>query len=277
MRKVFDNREVFHVYAQQSQEEGRTSSGNVFFEGKKIYSYGYHYLLGEFINDNTIIINDRGYSSTTAKHISYLRSATTQYNQFYKTEIDVEIVNRRILELEEKLKTARKPENYVLEIIRRFEALTEFLKVYNKEGLKHEDYKESKKIYNKLAKDKDKYLETLKERGKKEFEQKKILIAESVEEFMRHERSRVHNDAKEQYIRISKDNEFVETTLGVRIEVQEALKLFTAIERGVDISGYKISYYTVNSMGNQLVVGCHKINKKNVFEVGAKLKELLIK
>lgn len=277
MRKVFDNREVFHVYAQQSQEEGRTSSGNVFFEGTRIWSYGRHYLLGNFINTSTIIINDIGYSSTTGKHISYLTSATSQYKQFFRTEIDVEIVNRDILELEKKLTTARKPENYVLAIIRRFELLTDFLKQHNKEMLKSDEYKEIKKIYNKLSKDKDKYLELLKERGKKEFEQKKIRIAKSVEEFMQHEKGRVHHDAKEQFIRISKDNEFVETSLGVKVEAPEALKLFLAIEKGLPIEGYRISYYRVNKLGDQLVIGCHKINKKNVFEVGAKLKELLIK
>lgn len=277
MRKVFDNREVFHVYAQQSQEEGRTSSYNVFFEGTKIWSYGKHYLLGEFINPSTIIINDVGYSSTTGKHISYLTSATSQYKQFFKTEIDLGIVTRDILELENKLKTARKPENYVLQIIRRFELLTDFLKQYNKEGLKSDDYKEIKKIYNKLNKDKDKYLDALKERGKKEYEQKKVRIAKSVEEFMQHEKVSVHRDAKEQFIRISKDNEFVETSLGVKVEAPEALKLFLAIEKGLPIEGYRISYYRVNKLGDQLVIGCHKINKKNVFEVGAKLKELLIK
>lgn len=277
MRKVFDSTEVFHVYAQQSQEEGRTSSHNVFFEGTKIWSYGRHYLLGDFINPTTIIINDINYSSTTAKHSRYLASATSQYKQFFKSEIDVKIVNRDILELENNLKTARKPEKYVLAIIRRFELLTDFLKEYNKADMKSEDYKEIKKIYNKLNKDKDKYLELLKERGKKEFEQKKIRIAKSVEEFMQHEKSRVHHDAKEQFIRISQDKEFVETSLGVKVEAPEALKLFLAIEKGLPIEGYRISYYHVNKLGEQLVIGCHKINKKNVFEVGTKLKELLIK
>ena len=51
MKTVFNNSEVCHVFAQQEQEYGR--SGNIFFEGKKIYSYGYHYLMGNIINDNT--------------------------------------------------------------------------------------------------------------------------------------------------------------------------------------------------------------------------------
>ena len=60
MKRVFTNSyDVIHLYAQRSQDEGRCS--NVFFYGDKIYSYGHHYLLGEFIDDGkAIIINDEG-------------------------------------------------------------------------------------------------------------------------------------------------------------------------------------------------------------------------
>ena len=76
MKKVYSNsNEVMHLFAQQSQSEARSSSNNVYFEtpyidnrpyGSKIYSYGRHYLLGEFIDNNTIFINDDGYSVTTS-------------------------------------------------------------------------------------------------------------------------------------------------------------------------------------------------------------------
>ena len=73
MKKVFQNTsEVVHVFAQQTQSEGRNQSGSIYFRENKIYSYGSHYLLGEFINDETIIINDFGYSVTTSKHINEL-------------------------------------------------------------------------------------------------------------------------------------------------------------------------------------------------------------
>jgi hypothetical protein len=49
MRTVFTNNEIFHVFNEQNQNEGRTSNRNIYFENNKIYSYGYHYLLGKFI------------------------------------------------------------------------------------------------------------------------------------------------------------------------------------------------------------------------------------
>ena len=62
MKKVFrSSDEAIHIFAQQSQSEGRYK--NVFFKDTKIYSYGYHYLLGEFIDKNTIEGND--YEFTT--------------------------------------------------------------------------------------------------------------------------------------------------------------------------------------------------------------------
>jgi hypothetical protein len=54
MKTVFTNNEIFHVFNEQKQETGRTPNRNIFFENNKIYSYGYHYLLGEFIDENTI-------------------------------------------------------------------------------------------------------------------------------------------------------------------------------------------------------------------------------
>ena len=93
MKKVFQNTsEVVHVFAQQTQSEGRNGTSSIYFRDNKIYSYGSHYLLGEFINDETIIINDFGYSLTTSQHISELISATSQYNQFFTSSIDIKHV-----------------------------------------------------------------------------------------------------------------------------------------------------------------------------------------
>jgi hypothetical protein len=50
MKTVFSNaQDCVHAFAQRQTPQGR--SGNVFFYGDKIYSYGYHYLLAEFIDD----------------------------------------------------------------------------------------------------------------------------------------------------------------------------------------------------------------------------------
>jgi hypothetical protein len=272
MRKVFSSMsDVFHVYAQRSQEEARASS--VFFEGDKIYSYGYHYLLGEFIDVETIIINNRGYSSSTGKHIGMLISATRQYRQLFTTDIDIYQVSHRIQENEEKLKNARKPEKYVNEIIRSFENLESYLKEFKQVNIiKGEEFKSIKKIYKAIKKDEDKYLLQAKERGIKEKEKAKKKHEEQLKKFFSYEVDRLYGrDIKEDYLRISIDGTQVETTQSVKIDVEDARNLYRMIKAGKDIAGERIGYYTVNSLNGHLVIGCHRINVKNMHEVGAKL------
>ena len=66
MKKVFTNSEIMHVFNLQEQTHARTTNNNIFMEYNKIYSYGYHYLLAEFIDEKTVFINDRGYSNSNS-------------------------------------------------------------------------------------------------------------------------------------------------------------------------------------------------------------------
>lgn len=117
MKKVFTkSADVIKLFSRRSQDSARCS--NVYFNNKnKIYSYGSHYLLGEFIDDSIIMIDDRGYSRTTAKHISQITYATDRYEQFFKSETDLGTVYNTILKLNDKLKKARKPELYTTPIL----------------------------------------------------------------------------------------------------------------------------------------------------------------
>jgi hypothetical protein len=273
MRTVFSNSELVHTFAQRTQSEGRTSTRTMFFNENKIYSYGHHYLLGEFIGDNTIIINNKGYSSSTGKHIGMLISATRQYRQLFNTNIDINLVKQRIEEASNKLKTAKKPELYVTPIIRDFEVLTEYLNEFEKENvLKSDDYKAIKEIYSALKEDEGKYIELAKERGKKELERAKKAFNESLTKFFNYEIDRIYdNKIKEDYLRISLDGTKVETTQSVKIDVEDARNLYRMIKAGIDIAGERISNYTVKSLNGHLTIGCHSINVKNMHEVGAKL------
>lgn len=74
MKRFKSNNDVIHAFAQQTYESGEC--GNLFFEGTKIYSYGRHFLIGEFLAPNVIMINDSYYSATTSRHTTALRMAT---------------------------------------------------------------------------------------------------------------------------------------------------------------------------------------------------------
>jgi hypothetical protein len=69
MKTVFSSHdEVSHIWASQSQQQGR--AGNIFFEGEKIYSYGYHFCIARFAPEfgDIVLFTNRGYSNSTAKH-----------------------------------------------------------------------------------------------------------------------------------------------------------------------------------------------------------------
>ncbi len=273
MKTVFSNSDLVHTFAQRTQSEGRTPNGGMFFREDRIYSYGYHYLLGEFINDNTIYINNTGYSSSTGKHISMLISATRQYRQIFAQDFDLSLVRNRILANNTKLGRARKPGIYIMEIIEDFEKFTALNKEFKKVNvLKSEEYKEIKKIYTALKKDQGKYLEQARARGIKEREQAKKKHQEQLKKFYNFEIDRIYNSKiEEDFLRVSKDRTCVETTQSVSIGIEDAIALYKMIKAGVNIEGQRIGNYRVNTLNTHLMIGCHRINLKSVTKVGEEL------
>jgi len=257
MRKVFSSAsETIHVFAQRSQEEGRCS--NVFFEGDKVYSYGTHYLLAEFIDNGEAIIINEGYSSTTSKHISYVTSATSHYKQYFKSDIDVNLVYLRINKNFNLLPTARKKEKYINEIVKSYNNL----KAWDKFDKKSQQWKEIKSMYRKVSSvNLDDFLAAEKKKKQKAQDVK-------LQKFFNFEVNRVNGSVD--YLRINGD--FVETTQQIRIPREDAKALYKAIVAGVDVTGRKINYYTINKVDKSyLTAGCHKISMKNIKEIGKQL------
>jgi hypothetical protein len=291
MKKVFTSSiEVCHIFAQRTQDEARTSSRNLFFDNKnKIYSYGHHYLLAEFINDETILINNTGYSNTTSKHISQITQATRQYKQHFFKDICLQNVYNRITEASQKLINARKKEVYALEIINAFESFTSFVKEFKKYinyssnyygynlndeiGLKNNSqFDEIKSIYLQIFENKESFIEAGKERIKREKEKAKEKLKKDLEKFFTYEIDYINTrDLKEDFLRISQDKTQIETTQQIRIDINEAKALYRLIKEGKDIKGYKIGYYTVISLNGVLKVGCHNINRNNLTEIGEQI------
>jgi hypothetical protein len=275
MKTVFSNStEVIHKFVERSQSEGR--SGNVFFENDKIYSYGRHYLLAEFIknqkNDIAIMINDRGYSNTTSKHISEVRQGSRQFKQFLTMSTTEKNVLSQLEFLIDKLQKAKKPEIYIFQARTLFASFCEFL---DWKGENIDSFPEIKAAFNVFnTKDIKSYFETkqaaIKEREK--IEAKKALKAqkESLKKFFNYEVNYCYHMI-EDFCRISKDSLFVETSQGVKVSTNEAKLLYKLIKAGKDIRGHKIGSYIVIALNGQLKIGCHKINHKNMVEIGEKL------
>lgn len=262
MKRVFNSSvDVMHVYAQRSQDEARCS--NVFFEGDKIWSYGRHYLLGEFIdNGKAILINDEGYSRTTSKHIYQLIQATRQYKQFRtSTYRSVEVVPK-LQKLFNKLPRARNKSKYINEINSIFEKYVEYLEYrkINKRGNTY--YRDARKIWKAVnSMDVDAIL-------KKEKERQDKAKAKKIAKFMNYDVDYLYGLGVD-YVRISKDRAQVETSQRVRVSIDDARLLYKMIKAGKDIKGHNIDSYTVISVNGVLTIGCHKI--KNFKEIGEQI------
>lgn len=76
-KTVFRSDELAHVWASQSQLEGRNPQNNFYFDGRTIYSYGSHYRAAAFVSlaPRIVLVNSRRYSVTTGGQLYAIRRA----------------------------------------------------------------------------------------------------------------------------------------------------------------------------------------------------------
>jgi hypothetical protein len=283
MKRVFRNsQDVIHLFAQRSQAEAQCS--NVFFESNRIWSYGRHYLLAEFIKndsgDEAIIINDTGYSVTTSKHIIEVRQATRQFKQFFELQINPQKVLNQLELLADKLSKANKPELYISPAENLFNKFNEF-QAWKGETNDKENLLKIRSIINVFrGADYLTYLEQkqaiIKQAEKLRVKELKKQFKKELKEFFAYERNYIYRNFpdSEDYLRISQDGKDIETSQNVRVSIKQAKILYLMIKNGHDIKGYNIAGYTVIGLNGVLKIGCHKINLKNLTETGEKILSL---
>jgi len=115
---------------QDDNTHGQINS--LFYEYDRIYSYGYHYILGHFIDKQNLIINDIGYFTTTSKHINLLTwEALEKGIKVHRvTQIELNHVHNQLKYFEQKLIKARKPLIWINQIKTLYDTFREFNKVY---------------------------------------------------------------------------------------------------------------------------------------------------
>jgi hypothetical protein len=277
MKKVFQNADqTIHAFAQQPNDpnaEGR--SGNVYFDGISIYSYGRHYELARYLNDNTVLINDKGYSATTAKHIGKARHGLSQYRQFFVTHCDSMAVRIQLEGIREKLHTARKPEKYVNEAIYLIDKYNEW-KVFheaNRERLAYTlpNFPSDLPIIDELlslfsASDFAERLKVQREAERKRKANAAQLFRDAFRNFEPFEAYRNLSKLPYSLIRINGEN--VETSQFITIPLNEARKAWDLYKLGKIRHGDKVCGYSViNANDEQIRIGCHLLNVTDLQEV----------
>lgn len=269
MKKVLSPSEVAHVFANQTQSEARTQTKNFYFYDKNIYSYGSHFCIAKFVDENTLLFTERGYSNTTAKHINLVRHATSHIKKIYcdnPTNTHGDNFNAWLSQAEtniEKLKNARKPELYILELQR----IKDKVSIYaNYFGIVTPLTLENALKITEKAEVLE-YLESkadaiAKEKKQKETELKKEH-AKNLKKWKAFEIGSLYQRNGFDYLR--KDSEFFQTSQGVKIPVAVGLRFYNNIVNKTIKVGDKFLDYTINEVNDKLIkIGCHTITLKEI-------------
>ena len=270
MKTVFTNSEIVHAFNLQNQTHGRTSNGSMYFRDNKIYSYGSHYLLGEFIDKETIIINNKGYSVTTSKHISLLTGATRDKRQFFKTDIEPELVLSELKNLFKLLSNTRlKADYYTTTINNLFERY--FSYVDFKKPKKSKEHRQIVKLYKSFTENTENLLEVIKEQTRKDKEKKLKEVKKKLKKWRTFETSWLSNQTNKDFLRIDKANNIIETSQGVKIPIEEGKRLLKLIDLKKIVGARIDNKYIVNAFNGLLKVGCHNIELKEINNIKKQL------
>lgn len=255
MKTVYSsNYDLIHAFAQRPNDPtfvGRSSGGSVYAEDGKLYSYGRHYVLAEWIDESAVLIDDRGYSVSTAKHIIITRSALSQYRQFFRPNIDPLSLRHKLEILAEKLRKARKPEKYIAEALYRIAAFKDYHeytgKPYTLPDVAQafgEDHVEQLRKFREA--------EAERIRNAAQSFQINFTTYEPFESFRKY----VDFDL----IRRMKDNpDTVETSQYVRIPYTTALEAFKRYQAQQLSNGQHVAGFTVHEMNPEYIrIGCHR-------------------
>jgi hypothetical protein len=266
MKTVFTNSEIVHVFNLQQQSHGRTSNSNMFFEKNKLYSYGYHYLLAQFLDNETILINDKGYSNSTAKHINLVDSATSNKKQFFITKTDTKIVLSDIKNYLKKLTKARKTKEYYLnQINSTFKMYFDFVE-YKKQKTKLKKVKEHREIlrlYKDFTENYDNLEQQIKKAQIKEQQRAKKAIKENLKKWRNLEISYFRNKTGKDFLRLL-DSNTIETSQGVKIDKKEAQRLLNLIDHKKAIGQKVDNKYLITACNGILKAGCHNIEMQEI-------------
>jgi len=297
MKTKFNNSELTHVWANQTQTHGTGS--NMFFEYGSIYSYGYHFKLAQHMTNHNgqkcVLFNDKHYSNTTSKHQSLVWRSIPANVHFFKVKTIFEDINlasnahlenlNNYLEYAEEAKkkaiTATKLKNGFIEQTKvAIGVFDNYKAFFSLDGLIFE-YQTINKRYSDIVNWLHDYQESnefkqwqiKQEENKKKAEAKAIIDAkEKIEAFRQFKISSIYANLGYYLLRYNKDSQMVETSGGVKIHGLIFIKAYNRLISGELKQGQHVGDFTYNGIDGEIVsVGCHKIPMAEIKNIVAVL------
>jgi hypothetical protein len=297
MKKVLSPDMVAHAWANQTQEEARTASnGSLYFDKESIFSYGRHFTIAKHVSNkkgaNAVLFTTRGYSNTTAKHISIVRHASNHLNKIYCNDpADSPRLNIESFEIEIKsalsgLAKAKKPEKYIQPAEYALQKAEIYCKFFDEKVPKH-FYKliesaKTGKYKDYLAKEAERIAKEKAEARERQTKQHNKNISNwrkfKNDKGEHSPQSRLWTRLDKDFLRISEDGEKIQTSQGIDIPLPVAKRILNTIRTVLSKGGcngdcnFKILDLSVKEINKEFIrVGCHNIDWKEINSIAKKL------
>lgn len=291
MRTKFNNPELSHIWANQTQTHGDGSS--MFFRNETIYSYGYHFIIAKHVQNKDgqkcIFFNDRKYSNTTAKHQTLVWRATRDgvpvfYVKSFFNDIEAatsahkDNLTNYIEKAEEAknkaIKANKNKMHYLQSVKNSLDNFDKYCQFFNITDLAQfnpilghglsvaERFDRTNTWYldfvvsDDLKKWQQKQEENRKKAEIKAFEDAK----EKIELFRQFKISSIYANLGHYLLRYNKETQMIETSGGVKMHGLIFLKAYNRLINNELNKGQHVGDFVFNGVENDIVsVGCHKI------------------
>ena len=288
MKTKFNNSELSHIWANQTQSHGKGS--NMFFEHGTIYSYGYHFKLAQFINNKKaqrcVFVNSSSYSNTTAKHQSLVWRAIPQNIPFFKVvsffnDIEAsstahkENLTHYINEAERlqglTIRANKLKMGYLSQLkneLGKFNQYCSFFDLDNLDkfssSLNNLDDKQRKivswLVSYETSEDFTQWQMKQDDNEKKAEIKAKERAKITIEQFRNFEISAIYQNIGHYILRYNKETENIETSGGVKMAKNIFLTAYQRLINNQLTKGQHVGDFTFNGVDGEIVsVGCHKI------------------
>jgi hypothetical protein len=258
----------------------------MFFEDKKIYSYGYHYLLAMIHTANSgrqiVLVNSQGYSVSTAKHTGHVYRAISHFEhvnvpcpnphteELHKVNLDH--LYKTVTGLLKRIPRARVyGATYLNQAYEAFDNLKCYLAFFDVQDAQlSEQQLNSIVSWTEDGLVDDTLREKISQREQQNKERETEHEQEAIAKFKRHEG--LYTPGNSAYLRLSKDRQRIESSKGESAGLDQAGVLYKMIKRGQSVAGFELNGYKVNFFeGGILRIGCHSIPESEIDEIASTL------
>lgn len=303
MRTKFNNSELSHIWANQTQSHGKGS--NMFFEHETIYSYGYHFKIAQYVKNKDgvkcIFLNQRSYSNSTNKQQSLVFRAIPQNVPFFKVVSffnDIEasstahkenltnFINKAETSKDKATKATKNKMYYLGNVKNNLDYFNEYCQFFNITDLAQfnpilghglsvaERFNRLNTWYlDFVVSDDLKKWQQKQEEHRKKAEIKALEYAkEKIEAFRQFKISSIYANLGHYLLRYNKESDNIETSGGVKISKDLFLSAYQRLINNELLKGQHVDRYTFNGVDGEIVsVGCHKIPMAEIKNIVAVL------